>query len=76
MPVTTKTEDTRGIDEKALQLELARLKYAMEIQPTQKTEEESLAADAGTKLEQAITDKGSDLNPPSLAEALTRRATR
>ena len=27
-------------------------------------------------LKQAITDEGSDLNPPSLAEALTRHATR
>ena len=76
LPVTTKTEETRGIDEKALQLELARLKYAMETQPTQKTEEESWPDDAGTKWEQAITHEGSNLNPPNLAEALTRHATR
>ena len=76
LSVTTKTEEIRGIDEKTVQLELARLKYAMENQPTQKTQEESWSADAGTSLKQAITNKGSDLNPSSLAEALTRRATR
>ena len=41
LPVTTKTEENRGIDEKTFQIELARLNYAMENQPTQKTEEES-----------------------------------
>ena len=70
------TEEIRGIDEKTFQIELARLNYAMENQPTQKTEEESWSADTGTRLKQAITQEGSDLNPPSLAEALTRRATR
>ena len=74
-PVTTKTEETYGIDEKTFQLELARLKYAMENQPTQKTEEESLSADAGTRLEQAITDEGSDLSPQSLVEDLNHHAT-
>ena len=76
LPVNTKMEETRGIDEKTFQLELARLKYAVETQPTQKTEEESWSADGGTRSEQAITNEGNDLNPPSLAEALTRRATR
>ena len=76
LPVTTSTEETRRIDEKTFQLELAKLKYAMETQPTQKTEEESWSADGGTRSEQAITNEENDLNPPSLAGALTRRATR
>ena len=68
--------ETCGIDEKTFQLELARLKYAIETQPARKTEEESLSSDAGARFKQAITNEGSDLNPPSLAEALTRRANR
>ena len=75
-PTATQTEETRGIEEKTFQLELARLKHAIESQPTQKTEEESWSADDGTRFEQAITHEEKDLNPPSLAEALTLRATR
>ena len=48
----------------------------MENQPTQKAEEESLSPNAGARFKQAITEEGSDLNTPSLAEALTRHATR
>ena len=76
LPVTTKTEETRGIEEKTFQLELARLRHANESQPTQKTEEESWSADDRARFEQAITNEEKDLNPPSLAEALTLRATR
>ena len=76
LPESTKAEVSRGMDEKALQLELTRLRLAMENHPIQKPDDEPLSAHASLRADEATTDDGSNLSPPCLAEALSHHATR